>query len=247
MARPKKVKPTIEVPVTITGNEELDKGLIAMPEMSNIEALPVALALQEIIRGQSSILRNMDTMGDELAKLKAQMAKYDMAEEKYNQNRDKFVQEVLDKAAGLKALGDQKDKLIAKGTIQMQEAIQNARAVNASDKLQFEDQMRKMPKVTVMSPGKWESGSVSGGQPVNQLVAEEVRIKHMRWLLPPGVAVEVPQAVAEVLAHRRRSDMETAERQALLSKIMNNDDLTTKMQEINKKYGSNSVTPFQSE
>lgn len=215
--------------------------------MNDSEALDVALALQQILRGQGAILNRQDEFADELRKMKAQMKKYDKAAEKYENNREKYIQEVLDKAASLKATGSEKDKLVAQGTLQLQEAIKEARAKNASDKMVFEENLRRMPKVTVVSPGVWVSGSASGGAPVHQIVPEEIRIKHLRWVLPPGKPVEVPEVVAKALEDRRRSDAETAERQAALSKIQENDKLTQEISEINNKYKTNSVQPFQSE
>jgi hypothetical protein len=213
--------------------------------MKDAEALNVALALQEIIRGNTSILANQDTMGEELHRLRERMDKYDQATAKYEANRESFVEEVLQRSEKLRATGSGKDKLIARGTLQLQEAITNARAKNASDKLRFEEALQTMEKVKIISPGVWETGYVSGGQPVQHLVSEVIKIKHKTWVLPVGVEIEVPKVVAEVLANRRRSDQETAERQAVLSKIMNNDQLVAETARINKKYNTNSTLPYQ--
>jgi hypothetical protein len=206
--------------------------------MPDLEAVNVGLALQEIIRGQRAI-------GDDVAKLKAQMDKYDKDAAKFNENQEKFRAEVMDKASKLKATGAKKDKYIAEGTIEYQKLIQKAKAINATDKARFEEAMRTQPKVKYTSPGRWESGSVSGGAPQNVIVPEEVRIKHMRWVLPVGREVEIPTSVMEVLNNRRKTEMENQERQEALSKLMDNDELTKKNTEISNKYKTNAVKPFQ--
>ena len=67
----------------------------------------------------------------------------------------------------------------------------------------------------------------------------------MRWILPINREVEVPQAVAEVLANRRKTEMETMERQEAGAKLMDNDELTKTTLEISRKYNTNSALPYQ--
>lgn len=220
----------------VTGNENLDNDLQQLPEMNNKEALNVALALQEILRQNQSIMQNMDTMGDQLAKLRQKMDKYDKDAEKFNADKTKFLTEVEEKASKLRVKGAKKDKLIAKGAQMAQDAIAAARASNATDKIKFEQDLARQPKVTVTSPGRVESGIIDG-QPVTRLVPEEIRIKHKVWRLPVGVPVEVPQIVAQRMLDLRRSQQETTEVQGVLTSGMEHKDQLAKLNEINHKPG----------
>lgn len=237
----------------VTGNEKLDDALQKFPEMNNKDALDVGLALQQIFRGQESILQKMEgtskeaaEMREELRRMKSQMDKYDKAAEKFESDKSAFIENVLTKAEKLKAKGTKKDKLIAQGVLEAQEAVKNARASQAVDKLQFEQLIYNQPKVSVTSPGKLVSG-IANGQPISQIEPEEVRIRHMRWVLPVGIPVEVPEAVASVVINRRKSEQETRERQLLLQKNMDNDELTRATMALNQKYGSPAALPGQGE
>lgn len=222
---------------SVTGNSKLDEALEQFPGMNNKDALDVGLALQQIFRGQTAILNNQEKYADDLRALRERMDKYDKAAEKFEEDREKFIENVLDKAESLKAVGSAKDKLVAEGALQAQEAIKNARANIYADDLKFKEAIRLAPKVSVTSPGILESG-VEGGQPVQRIVPEEVRIRNMRWVLPPGMAVDVPKPVADVLANRRRSEQEDRERQAVLRKNLSQGQLVAEMAKINEKYNS---------
>lgn len=221
----------------VTGNSNLDKALSEMPDMKNTEALNVGLALQEIMRQNQSILQNMDTMGDQLGVLKAKMDKYDRDAEKFNADKIKYLTEVEEKANKLRVKGAAKDKLIAQGTLMAQKAIEKARANNSVDKLAFERDLARMPKVTVTSTGRMESGITAGGQQVTQLVPEEIRIKHKVWRLPIGQAVEVPQIVAERMLDIRRGQQETSEIQGVLTSGLEHHKQIEEMNKINHKPG----------
>lgn len=228
--------PKIEVPETITGNSNLDHKLLTLPEQSNLEAVDTALLLQQLVRGQKSMLDNLDKYGTEVVKLRERMDKYDEVAEKFEKNKEAFINETIDRANSLKRTGLAQDKLVASGTIQYQQAIQEQRAHVASDNLAFEDMLARMPRVTVVSPGKMEV-IIQGGQNVPTIVPEEIRIKHKRWILPPGQAVEVPEIVAEALKNRRRLEAENDARSGALQKNMNNDQLISEMKKIDREYG----------
>src|SRR3990167_2376065 len=142
--------------------EEVVSGRFA--KMNDQEGLQVALALQQLLRGQTALLENYDKFAKDIAKLKEQMAKYDEDAEKDRKNHERYVQEVFDKAEKLKAVGDAKDKIIAKGAATYKTAIAEANAKNAVGRLQFEDELRRMEMVQVMSPGVLEMVVGNQGQ-----------------------------------------------------------------------------------
>jgi hypothetical protein len=235
MPRTKK-KVEIEIPETITGNSNLDKKLLTLPDQSNREAIDTAFLLQQLVRGQNSMLENQDKFGDEIRKLRERMDKYDQAAAKFEANKEQFITETIEKSETLKKTGDAKDRAVAKGTLMFEEQIRNQRANIVTDQLQFEDMLSRSPKVTVVSPGKMET-LIIGGRNQPTIVPEEVRIKHKRWILPPGKPVEVPEVVAQVINQRRRLEAETDARSGALQKNMNNDELIRTFKDIDKQYG----------
>jgi hypothetical protein len=231
-----RTKKKIVVPDTLTGNSELDKGLANIHTMPNVEALDVALALQQIIRGQESLLSNQEKFGKELSDLRGRMDAYDKAEIEFNENKEKFIEKVVARSESLKATGDKKDRILAKGALMMQSAVKDARASIVSDNLAFEEKLARMPRVTVTSPGKLET-IMQGGVPTPVMFPEEIRIKHKVWVLRPGVPTEVPEIVAKALDDRRKVEAENASRSELLQKNLNNDELISRMRDIDRKFG----------
>ena len=102
---------------------------------------------------------------------------------------------------------------------QFQEARSKAVASRAAKNIAFRQKIKDEPKVMVISPGQLIT-TMDHGHQVTKIMAEEVRIADMRWVLPPGVPVEVPVTVAGVLAQRRASQIETGKRQEMLGKHM---------------------------
>lgn len=237
MPRKKKVdEPKIEIPDTLTGNKELDKGLEELPGMTNVDALDVALQLQKIIRGNESILANQAQQAESLRQLRGRMDAYDRATQEFETDKEKYFQKIFDLAEKVEKTGDARDREVVKGVSMYQEAVQNARASRAADTVQFAAELGRMRRVTVTSPGRAEV-IMQDGTPTPVLYPEEVRIKNKQWILQPGVPTEVPEIVAEVLKERRRIEAENEKMKGLLGKNLNNDVLVAKMKEIDKTYG----------
>lgn len=219
-------------PVSSTGEGEVEavKALLS-PEfetMSNLEASSIALLLQDIIRGQNSLLARVEHTGIEIAKLREHQAGVDEKIASMVANSRKEIEDVLSKSSKLKASGSKKDKIVATGAQLYSKAIQDARANKASSKLQFEEQLRRMPKETIVSPGAWIQTREG-----MKLIPEEVRIKHKVWYLIPGVPLDVPKAVADVLRDRRKSQFETAQRKEILGKQMEQNKMVQAWNNVN--------------
>jgi hypothetical protein len=242
MKRMPRKKILVEVPNTITGNSKLDNDLSKFEELSNVDALNVGLALQQILRGQKSLLDNQDKFSEELNRIKARMDEQDKEAIKFNEDREKWITNVLNKAEKLKATGDKKNKLIAKGVETFENELALARANQSVDKLKFEQELARQPKVKIISPGRLET-IMQNGQPIAKLFNEEVRIKHKVYVLPAGREIEVPQAVAEILANRRKMESENSELQLAGSELPEYNKLNEKMAAIKSKYNSSMDTP----
>ena len=188
-------------------------------KMSNLDASQIALMLQEIVRGQNSLLANAQANAVEIARIRERQDQIDREIAERLESQNKFVEEVLDRAESLKRAGEENDKLIAKGLAQYEAARQTAVAKRAVKNMQFREKISKEQKVMVISPGQLVS-TMEHGHQVTKIIPEEVRIADMRWVLPPGIPVEVPRTVAGVLEQRRASQIETHKRQEMLSKHM---------------------------
>lgn len=204
---------------------------------TNFDATEIALMLQQIVRGQNSLLTLAQENSEAITRLKARQDQIDIEAEKRAIAQRKEIEEILDQAESKRATGEKKDKIIAQGVQQYQLAVQNARANKTVDKLQFEQALAREAKETVVSPGQLVTVR-EGQQIVSKVIPEEVRIKHKIWLLQPGVPTVVPTSVADMLRRRRASEAQTAELKNMLGKHMQANKLA---QEWNKKSGSGSM------
>jgi hypothetical protein len=218
-----------------------------LPTANNLDALNMALLLQQIVRGNASILDNIDKQNKEsallredLRRLQAKMDAYDKDAERWERDRKKFIDDSFDE--GERTLRRSKKspaELQALAVKQAQEARAEAAAESAHARLVFEEQCRTAPKVQVISSGLIENGKI---------VPEVVRIKNKQWVLPPGQAIEVPDFVAARYYQMKRDQMEWQERSAALSVERNNGamseygDVQRKMAEIDQKYQTNLAT-----
>ena len=185
-------------------------------KMDNQEVLDVALGLQQLIKGQNSILENQATQAEELAKLRARVDKYDEDAKKWDDDKDKFLEDVYKKADSLRISDPMKRASFeGKEGVKIENAVSAARVKHATNRLEFEQQLALMPKVTVTSAGRIEKTD-AGGQLTARIVPEIIRIKHKVWILKPGVPTEVPLIVAQQMEHRQRIQDEGNERKKAL-------------------------------
>ena len=221
-----------------TSNEAI-KGLMSpeFEQMSNLNAAQIALMLQQIVRGEMSLIAQQNSV--EIAKIYERQDAVDKQVAAALEANQKFIEEVLDRAEDLKRTGAENDKLVANGVAQFQEARAKAVASKAAKNIAFRQKVNSEPKVLVISPGQLVTTMEMGSQ-VAKIIAEEVRIADMRWVLPPGIPVEVPQTVANLLSERRASQLETAKRAELLSRNLE----TTKLAEEWSKIEGSKTEPM---
>jgi hypothetical protein len=202
---------------------------------TNAEATEIAMALRQIISGQSLLLQNQERQAEEIAKVRTRMAEMDSAAEKWEKDKTAFLQEVADKADRIRTSNP--DRIIANGALEFQNALVQAKAEQAVDKMKFKEMLNRMPKETVISPGELVT-VMESGQQVSKLYPEMVSIKGYKFVFQPGVPQEVPKAVADALRNRRASQRENAVREELLSKNLEQPKLQQKWAEINSEYKS---------
>lgn len=213
-------------------------------QMSNSEAFDVVIALQQLLRGNASIMANQDGLAQELAAVKAKMAKYDEDARKWDTDRQKFLEEINRKADKLRVTDPSKKAALAADAMNMEKDITaQVRAEVAVAQMQFKRRCETAPRVTIVSPGIQETGMI-GDQPVARVVPEVIRIKNATWTLKPNVPTEVPDFVAKRYENIQRERAELAERQNALSADRNNGNMTdtatvaADMARIDKKYGT---------
>lgn len=237
----------MEKPVNLSGGgeDQVIKDLLSpsFATLPDTKALDIALALQQLVRGQESILNqvasNNQAVTEELRRMQERMDEYDKASAKWNEDKEKFIQEVVDRAERTIGAAD-KDKLIAQGVEIHKKALETARAEAINSRLRFEYELAHMPTETIVSPGRLEMVQQGGAQ-VPKLFSEEVRIRHKVWILKPGEVTVVPKIVADLVRERRLMESETEERREALGKNLRDDQLAKRMNEISSKYSSGQI------
>ena len=215
------------------GEDPAVKGLLSdeFLTMKDTDALQIANQLKAIIRGQELTLKQFQAMS-------ARMEKFEDNAEKYENDKQRFLDEVRMNSEKLKEIGDNKINIMANGIKEYEHEVKAARVNAASDNLKFTEFLAKQPKVMVVSPGKLVNVSGAGGSPSSQLMSEEVRIKNKRWVLVPGQMTEVPKVVADVIAQRRQTEQESRRRELVLSKHKEAVEVAEEWNNINKEFNS---------
>lgn len=226
-------------PVNLSGagEDQVIKDLLSdkFVKGTNQEASEIAIALRQLISGQDLLLQNQSKQSEEMAKIRQRMAEMDAAAEKWETDRAGFLLEVEAKAEKLRTIDP--ERAIAKGAIEFQNALVQAKAEFETDKLQFKQRLANMPKETVVSPGELITVMEQGRQ-VSKIIPEEVRIKNVVWYLKPGVPTEVPTIVGDLIRDRRRSQEETRSREDMLSRNLEQPAFDKEWANINQKFHS---------
>lgn len=222
---------TMDKPINLSGagEDQAIKDLLSddFLTMSNKEASAIGMALQQIIRGQEMVSSEIAKLNEKVERIDKEALERELAQKKY-------IQEVLDKAESLKATGMEKDRLIAQGLQQHENAMREAVAKRVADNLKFMEALKTMPTEQVVSPGVLVTVS-ENGQQRSKLIPETISIKTKTWVLPPGKLVEVPKIVADRIRDRRKSEAEQEARKNLLSQNMESSKLAEEWAKIDGK------------
>jgi len=188
--------------------------------MSNKEALTIAMAVQELVRGQASLASNMESVtssltavSDLVEKLQERMERMDKAEVAWQTDREKFFQTVSDRAESLRIRDpEEKTKFQVTQGNQIQQLMLQATIKRKEANQKFEELLKTEPEVTIVPVGHVENRDNGMGKSVPTLVSDIVRIKSHTWVLPPGVSVKVPKIVAEAYREKLLARQEGQER-----------------------------------
>lgn len=205
-----------------------------MATASDSEALEIALALRQIIRGQDMTLEQLKRQEQEIAVLKAEAAARDEATRRWQEDQKKFLDEVRDAAEKLRKTGLELDRLKAKAAQDTVAIMTEARMSAKLSAAKFDAELERMPKRTVLSPGNLIITTENGHQ-TTRLLPEEIRIRHRVWRLEPGVPTDVPEVVADLYSNRVRDKNVNRRMEKAMSEYLEANELKRKLDEIRKE------------
>src|SRR3990167_3748293 len=201
------------------------------PSLPNVDAARIALAVQNFLRGEASILGSQDGPAEQalLTRLEVQ----DKASAAEVADREALVRGTLARAEKLKLPPEQR-------------AVVAARASRMTDRLAFDRLLETMPKVALVVAGKMTNYQAQGGGNLPRLDPIEIRIKHKVWVLAPGRTHQVPKLVADRYYQMLREQEETQARKDVLlaegsgAYGKNKQDIVVaqRFDEISRQYGT---------
>lgn len=229
----------LEGGVKETGSPALDALLDpGFPKKTNREALEIALQVQALLRGDFALINQRTAESQEaIRRLEERMDTYDRAEEKFETDRQGFLDDVTQRAEKLKLTGERKNKLIANASAQYRSLVEETRAAGGVNRSAFDRLIETMPKEQVMWPYSLEI--IDGATKEVPLV---VRIRHRAWSFKPGETVQVPTIVAERLREIHQQHQELVERQQALSGDLSDVALAQRWGQISQRYRSSTDT-----
>ena len=155
-------------------------------KMSNLDASQIALMLQQIIRGEMSLISQQNNI--QIAQLRERQDQADREIAERFESQQKFIEEVLDRAEKIQRTGEAKDQLIANGVAEYTKAKHNAVAEMTMSNLAFRKKLNSEKKVPYISPGQLVT-VMENGQQVPRIIPEEVHIKDIHMRIPAGVPI----------------------------------------------------------
>lgn len=199
-------------------------------EGSNQQAAEIAIALRELLSGQKA-------QSEEIAKIRARMDAIDKASEKWENDRQRFLDDINAQADKIRGNQVTQDRAKAEAVQQLKAEMANQKLNLITERRLFDEFLERQPTETIVSPGVLITINENGAQ-VAKLLPEEVRIKHRVFLLPPGVPMDLPKPVAEIIRDRRRLEKSTKARQEALAKNLELGELDKVMKKIDEESGT---------
>jgi hypothetical protein len=207
---------------------------------SEAEAVEIGLKLQQIVRGEASLLDNPE-MSEQLSKVRGYAHERDEAARKWNEDQEKFKEEVYARADKLRPRGVKAAEAQARAAQITQQAYSNARVQTSQLNAEFDRLVEYGPKETISVAPKHETVRLGDNIETVQ-VPDIVRIRHREWRLWPGV-YEVPKPVAERYRDILRSRAATAARKKAMTKGQRDVDMVQELARIAKEYKDGGPLP----
>jgi hypothetical protein len=207
---------------------------------SDTEAIRLALALQQFIRGDASLLSNLDdpSVAAVVQKELALAEKTEAYSRKWEEDRAGFIEEMDTMRESHLPAREKRDAVIAAGVKTYQNAQQQATAEKNERRLRFEYEVSNGPKEMIHVVGVPETQIIQGA--ITQVIQPEIiRVMHKTFVYPPG-----DHLVPAVIAKRYKEILKgRAENQARRSAMRLNDnhsynEVERRNAQINQEFGS---------
>jgi hypothetical protein len=178
--------------------------------------------------------------------LQQRAEQYDLDAKRWEDDRQKFLDETRASADRLRITDPIKlADIKAKDQARYVQEVSKARVRSATDRLAFDSKLAAEPRVKISSPGQLEIVR-RGQETFEHVVPDVIQIRHRKFVLPPGEAVEVPQTVAVRWEEIQRSRQEAKDRASAVqikgSNMKSQAEVAKAWGEVNRKYGS--TDPF---
>ena len=195
------------------------------------EMAEMSLALDRLLKGDMSLL-NDPKQAHLVAKLRERAAAIQDAERRYNENSEKFIDGLWEKAEKVRPRGAKLEETIARGAQQVQSALGLARANVATRKLKFQELLRTAPKRKVFVTGN----PVMTNQGI-VIEPEYINIMGFKMLLAPGEH-DLPLPFASRYEDMQNARRENQARSQAMSENLRADKLALRWQELDREFGS---------
>jgi len=197
---------------------------------SPTEVAELSLILDRTLKGDMSWM-NDPSKAELVQSLRAKAVAIEDSSRRFNEDREKFMNDAWDKADKAKPRGSKLDETIAKGTKTMENARVAAVANNATKRLRFKHMIEHGPKRKIFVTGN----PVMSNQGFH-LEPEYINIMGFRMVLTPGEH-EVPVPFADRYDDMRRAKEENTKMSQVLSGNLRADELDAKLSAIESEYG----------
>lgn len=214
-----------------------------IPEATEAQQLELKLLLQKIARGKASLLERPEA-GDLVERMRAEAHHRDRVVERYNEDKEHFIEEVFDRSEKIKLTGAKAEEVKARAAKQVTELAASFRGRNSISRRKFEQIIESQPRRQINVTGHVEMVKVGQGYEA-RIAPEVIRIKHLCFVLHPGPHI-VPESVAQIFEQRIKGAAETAARTKALQatgEAGRDTSVFGRWQQINDEFGSATEMP----
>jgi hypothetical protein len=192
------------------GEDPIVRALLAeLPTATNERALELALALQQLLRGDQSYLVDPN-QSDVVPKLRKDWAQMDKQAEAFDKDPVRFAEQVYDEAVKKLPTGDALARLRAEAAQKTKAIYQSVKITQAEQKVRIDKELQFGPKVEIDVPPLIETRKQGEGYTAVQ-VPLILRFKDRTFILNPG-RQSVPALVAGLFRQWKRGQDEGAAR-----------------------------------
>ena len=204
-----------------------------LPTAGHAEAFEIMQAVQAHMRGEPVDVSD-PILRDKIAKARARAVAMDKAEQAFEEDPVKFVEDITEQARKLHPTKAHLERDQAKGAKMYANAQTMARSLQATKRLEIAYRLKNDPKELFMVRGSW---NMVGSDKVLKQFKEEVRFDGCQPIfLIPGQRM-VPKIVADVLRQRYRDQDEAGARKGAFAKTQRDDKLRKELASIQAEYG----------